>query len=155
MPMQPYFFSEGFLPRYGDSKWRRWMKILGEIQSQPGSDPANDCNRTDPIRRIKYKILRALNNVASPNLITGNYGAIPPARITVSGLTIGATYYFDPVDDEVAGIPAFITYNASGGPPAITLSDGTFGTFEASATTVYVSNTNALGETPTAVLRHL
>lgn len=59
--MEPSFISDGATPRRTDSRWFRWLKILGVIQNEAGADPDNNPRRSDTIRMLQEKVNKALN----------------------------------------------------------------------------------------------
>lgn len=61
---EPSFLSDAAVPRRSDTKWLRWVKMLGEYQNRTGSLPANNPNRGDGIRVVKQKLLNAINGTS-------------------------------------------------------------------------------------------
>jgi len=57
---QPSFLSKGDQPRRTDTRWFEWTRILGQYQNLPGADPANNPKRTDSLRQIMLKVLKAV-----------------------------------------------------------------------------------------------
>ena len=54
-------FASGTTPLANDPNWRRWAKMLNEMQSRPGALAKNNLGATDPVRIIKVKILNSIN----------------------------------------------------------------------------------------------
>jgi hypothetical protein len=61
---EPVFLGDGTTERRTDSRWVRWVKILGAYQNSPGALAANNPLRGDPIRVIKQKVLNAVNGTS-------------------------------------------------------------------------------------------
>lgn len=61
MATQPSYRASGHTGKITDPKRVRWENILGAIQSNPGAFPKNNPAKTDTIRAIKVKILRAIH----------------------------------------------------------------------------------------------
>lgn len=61
MATQPSYRASGHTGKITDPKRVRWENILGAIQSNPGALPKNNPAKTDTIRAIKVKILRAIH----------------------------------------------------------------------------------------------
>lgn len=61
MATQPSYRASGHTGKITDPKRVRWENILGAIQSNAGSLPKNNPAKTDTIRAIKVKILRAIH----------------------------------------------------------------------------------------------
>lgn len=58
---QPSYYATGTTPNRTDPKLKRWTRILGVYQNRPGAQASNNPLPTDPVRRIKEKILNAIN----------------------------------------------------------------------------------------------
>lgn len=59
--MLPEFYPEGSTPRRGDTRYRRWMKILGAAQEMTTSANAeNNPRNGDSLQTIKMKVNRAI-----------------------------------------------------------------------------------------------
>lgn len=57
---QPAFLTSGDSPQRRDTKWFRWLRILGRLQNTAGANPANNPSRLDTLRQLKYKVLKAV-----------------------------------------------------------------------------------------------
>lgn len=64
MAVEPSFLGDGADPRRTDTKWLRWVKMLGQYQNEAGALAANNPLRGDPIRVVKQKLLCAINGVS-------------------------------------------------------------------------------------------
>lgn len=53
----PEFYPEGTTPRIGDTRYRRWMKMLGAKRNQNLGTAANNPRSGDTLRRVKLKLL--------------------------------------------------------------------------------------------------
>lgn len=62
---QPDFFVEGTTPRIKDTRHRTWTKILGSYQNLGGALPGNNPRAKDSMRRLKRKLVSALQGVSS------------------------------------------------------------------------------------------
>jgi hypothetical protein len=56
----PTYYGSGTTARRTDTRLMRWTKWLGMYQNLPGADPRYDPRRTDTLRIIKWKLLRAM-----------------------------------------------------------------------------------------------
>ena len=67
MPIQPFFFGDGYTPRRSDPKRVVWCKKLGEYQEHlksSGLDLAtNNPEPNDTIRILNQKLLFAMNGI--------------------------------------------------------------------------------------------
>jgi hypothetical protein len=61
---EPAYIGSGTSPRNTDTRLVRWTKMLGRYQNLDGADPTNNPKRTDTLRRIKLKLLRAITNAS-------------------------------------------------------------------------------------------
>lgn len=117
---QPAFLNGGTTPHRADTRWFRWVRILGEYQNQPGADPSNNPSRLDTIWWLKYKVLRALGLAAAPTamLIAGGGLAGANGTITRNGSFNGRPYYGDTAAQSgvaaASGQGTAILWNGSG-----------------------------------------
>lgn len=56
----PEFYPEGVTPRIKDSKYRRWVKILGAAKAAFGGSASSNPRIGDSLRAVKRKVLMAV-----------------------------------------------------------------------------------------------
>jgi len=56
----PEFFPEGSDPRIGDTRYRRWVKMLGQKRNQGLGSATNNPSIGESLRRVKMKLLGAI-----------------------------------------------------------------------------------------------
>lgn len=61
---QPTFLGDGDEQKRGDTRWLRWVKMLGQYQNRLGALSANNPQRGDSLRVVKQKLLNAVNGTS-------------------------------------------------------------------------------------------
>lgn len=64
MATEPSFLSDGYTPRSTDTRYMRWLKILGRRQSYADAQARWNPRRNDTLREIQVKLLHAIRGDA-------------------------------------------------------------------------------------------